>query len=160
MSSERIVYDKDIYEETNVERSSVENVVFDEKLCIAYVQWKSGSETIYAYNVTAGQWRDFVNKVWARMSVGGALHATHWGQAFAEYYGPETFFERRRTPVLSQATTVPDLDNFQVTIEFTGTIVVKVGAENLNEAIKVASAMFDNEATTGTVEILEAKKVN
>ena len=158
--SEVIIYDEDIYEVTSVERSSVENVVWDSNKYIAYVQWGNGRETIYAYNVSKDHWSRFVNEVNRQYSVGGALRAVGWGRHFNTFYGPDTTYSKRQ-PTISAVESVPDgLTNFEVVIDFTGTITVKVAADDLTGAIKVATSMFDNEATDGKVEILEVKKVN
>ena len=157
MSSEVIIYDEDIYEVTNMERGAVENVVWDSNKYIAYVQWSNGNEAIYAYNVNKTQWEAFVDRVKRLNSVGSALRGTGWGTSFTHYAGWDTEYKAREPQVQD---TPSDRSKFEVTINFTGSIVVKVDADTLQDAINAASGMFDNESTTGHVEILEAKKVN
>lgn len=144
-----LLYDQDIYDLTSAERGAVENVVWDANKYVAYVQWGSGSDTIYAYNCSTDQWSKFVNRVNESLSVGSALRNVGWGGYFNDYSGYTNQFVRR----------APEQVKFEVTLNFTGQIVIQVDAATLTEAVIAATAMFKNDATTGTIEVLEAKKV-
>ena len=155
-----LVYDRDIYDDTDAERNSVENVVWNKYTYTAYVQWHSVINTIYSYNVTSTEWEELVDTVERVGSVGSALGRVQWGRSIANYDGYSTTLKSRRSEATLSATPATSGNQYEVMLSFTGTITVKVGAENLEGAVKNAASMFQNDATSGELEVLEVKKVN
>lgn len=145
-------YDRDLFDETSIDSGSVDFCVYDTERHTMYMSWAGGG--VYAYTGLVESWERLVKDTKDLGSVGKAIGLIPSGDFVRDYTVPSN-----ATIVLKE---VPEevADVYEVHIEFTGTVKVRVeGANSFAEAESKASELFDKEVMDGSWTPVLVRKV-